>query len=100
MRGGGIDHDPTEGLPVQQYTLDAVTIKQDTTSANADESNQTEHNDAGFPWPEPPLPSYINQLPAHSQVSPLDFRYVPLPPPEIQRSTHVTLRELEELANP
>lgn len=56
--------DPTDGLPVQRYRYQDVTILQDISPAD---EQQTTHSD-DYPYPELPLPSFFHQLPPHSQV--------------------------------
>lgn len=69
-RAGGIDLDPTDGLPVQNWEFTTVTINQDETSEPAESSDQgPRFNHALYPWPEQTLPSFYNQLPLLNQVS-------------------------------
>jgi hypothetical protein len=67
-RGGVIDHDPTEGLPVRNWYLGNINVKQDEPVTNDDEQ-QTNANtiNPDFPWPELPLPSFFSELPPLSQ---------------------------------
>lgn len=68
-RGRGIiDHDPTEGLPVRNWYLGNINIKQDEPVAN-DDDQQANANavNPDYPWSELPLPSFFAELPPLSQ---------------------------------
>lgn len=67
MRGGVVDHDPTEGLPVRRWEFQEVTIKQDPKGEDKDEDGK-EGSNPNWPWPDLPLPKDFNLLPPHSQV--------------------------------
>jgi hypothetical protein len=67
-RGGVIDHDPTEGLPVRNWYLGNINVKQDEPVANDDDQQATTNTiNPDFPWPELPLPSFFSDLPPLSQ---------------------------------
>ena len=69
-RAGGLDLDPTEGLPVQNWEFQIVRVNQDETTETAESSDQgPRFNHPGYPWSEQPLPSFFHQLPLHNQVS-------------------------------
>ena len=69
-RGGVIDHDPTEGLPVRNWYLGNVSIKQDEPVAH-EEDQQANVNantiNPDYPWLELRLPSFYSELPPLSQ---------------------------------
>ena len=67
-RGGVIDHDPTEGLPVRNWYLGNVNIKQDESNATEDDQQPSANaKNPDYPWPELPLPSFFSELPPLSQ---------------------------------
>lgn len=74
-QGQAIDLDPTDGLPVQKYTLMKVTLNQDAsadpTATNTKSTNSAEwaaqFNTPQFPWSEPPVPSFQKELPIWNQ---------------------------------
>jgi hypothetical protein len=67
-RAGAFDYDPTDGLPVRKYVLETVKINQDASLDPADAANKSTANQTDdFPWPELPLPSFIDSLPPYSQ---------------------------------
>lgn len=67
-RGGVIDHDPTEGLPVRNWYLGNVSIKQDEPAATEDDQQPTANmTNPDYPWPELRLPSFYSELPPLSQ---------------------------------
>lgn len=69
-QGHVIDLDPTDGLPVQRWGLQKITINQDAStdpsSTNPKSTSSAEwaaqFNTEQHPWPEHPLPSYYHQL--------------------------------------
>lgn len=69
IRGGVVDHDPMEGLPVRRWEMMEVTIKQDPKEEEKDDDGK-EGNNPNWPWPDLPLPKDFHLLPAHSQVWP------------------------------
>ncbi|RMD39844.1 hypothetical protein DV735_g5282, partial [Chaetothyriales sp. CBS 134920] len=74
-RAGVIDYDPTDGLPVRKYVLEAVRVNQDNAAAGLDNldpdragRSALDRDDGTFyPWPDLPLPSFFDQLPVHNQ---------------------------------
>lgn len=67
-RGGVIDHDPTEGLPVRNWYLGQINIKQDEPAATDDDQQPSAHTtNPDYPWPELRLPSFYSELPPLSQ---------------------------------
>lgn len=67
-RGGVIDHDPTEGLPVRNWYLGQINIKQDESTATEDDQQPSANaKNPDYPWPELPLPSFFAELPPLSQ---------------------------------
>ncbi|KAL2430538.1 hypothetical protein ABEF95_010536 [Exophiala dermatitidis] len=67
-RAGGLDLDPTDGLPVQKFELRTVRVSQEGSSDQNDGANQPGQQSGSDIWREPPLPSFFNQLPQHSQA--------------------------------
>ncbi|KAL2397203.1 hypothetical protein ABEF92_002148 [Exophiala dermatitidis] len=67
-RAGGLDLDPTDGLPVQKFELRTVRVSQEGSSDHNDGANQPGQQSGSDIWREPPLPSFFNQLPQHSQA--------------------------------
>lgn len=74
MRGGVVDHDPMEGLPVRRWEMMDVTIKQDAKDEGKEEGRKEGVN-PNWPWPDLPLPKDFHLLPAHSQVHLTDYSY-------------------------
>lgn len=67
-RGGVIDHDPTEGLPVRNWYLSNINIKQDEPVAVEDDQQPSANTiNPDYPWPELRLPSFYAELPPLSQ---------------------------------
>ncbi|KAJ9653243.1 hypothetical protein H2198_007546 [Neophaeococcomyces mojaviensis] len=74
-RGQIIDLDPTDGLPVQKYSLTKVLINQDASSdpssLNTKSTTSAEwasqFNTPQYPWPEQSLPSFQKELPSWNQ---------------------------------
>lgn len=66
-RGGVIDHDPTEGLPVRNWYLGQINIKQDEPAAIDDDQPSANTTNPDYPWPELRLPSFFSELPPLSQ---------------------------------
>jgi hypothetical protein len=66
-RGGIIDHDPTEGLPVRNWYLGQINIKQDEPAAADEEQQPSNTTNPDYPWPELRLPSFYPELPPLSQ---------------------------------
>ena len=66
-RGGVVDHDPTEGLPVRRWEMIEVTVNQEPKEEGKDEDSRNGINE-NWPWPDHLLPRDIHLLPAHSQV--------------------------------
>lgn len=70
FRGGIVDHDPMDGLPVRRWELLDVTVKQDAKNEEQDDSSQPRPGvQSTWPWADLPLPKDLNLLPSHSQVS-------------------------------
>ncbi|KAK5053727.1 hypothetical protein LTR84_001688 [Exophiala bonariae] len=67
-RAGGLDLDPTEGLPVQNWEFQTVRVNQDETTEPAESADQgPKFNHPNYPWPEQPLPAFFHQLPLLNQ---------------------------------
>ena len=66
-RGGLLDYDPTDGLPIRKYVLESIKIDQDSALEPNDTSLAAVKQNDAFPWPDQQLPTYYDQLPLHSQ---------------------------------
>ncbi|KAF7508919.1 hypothetical protein GJ744_008628 [Endocarpon pusillum] len=66
IRGGVVDHDPMEGLPVRRWEKMEVTIKQDVRDDDKNDDGKDGTN-PDWPWPDLPLPKDFHLLPPHSQ---------------------------------
>jgi hypothetical protein len=67
VRGGIVDHDPMEGLPVRRWEKMEVIINQDPKEEEKNDEGKDGTN-SDWPWPDLPLPKDFALLPTHSQV--------------------------------